>query len=166
MVLTKTLEIVLCCIGNVPGKVVDSACECTASIWGLADCARIAICKGCERTLCVAECCVTGTPCVAAASMTGGVGKSMDPVAAKAAPRAGVRVCPAGGTLSIGPRDGLLDGSLKGVIDESRSASEVRRCCLLEGEEGSSDPFVGSLRSASSLHSRMSFLILRTRSYR
>lgn len=100
--------------------------------------------------------------------MTGGVGKSMDPVGAKAAPRTGVSVCPAGGMLSIGPRDGLLDRSLKGgllccVADGSCSTSEVRRCCLLEGEEGSS---VGLFRSASSLHSRMSFLILRTRSYR
>jgi hypothetical protein len=100
----------------------------------------------------------------------------MDPVGAKAAPRAGVRVCPAGGMLSIGSRNGLLE-SLKEelprrVADESRSASEVRRCCLLEGEEGSFGAFgafgpsAGLFRSASSLHSRMSFLILRTRSYR
>lgn len=114
-----------------------------------------------------------GAPDAAVASMTGGVGKSMDPVGAKAAPRAGVRVCPAGGMLSIGSRNGLL-GSLKEelprrVADESRSASEVRRCCLLEGEEGSFGAFgpsAGLFRSASSLHSRMSFLILRTRSYR
>jgi hypothetical protein len=137
----------------------------------LADCARIAICKGCERTLCVAECCETGAPGAAVASMIGGVGKSMDPVGAKAAPRAGGRVCAAGGMLSIGPRSGLLEISLKTelpcrVADESRSTSEVRRGCSPEGEEGSSGALGGLLRSASSLHSRISFLILRTRSYR